>query len=88
MSRNWEESINYLNQYAEVTEEIEKVIKSHIKRYGLTEEVCAWYSDWQDFCSDWCNDIGYSKTEARALLHGGKGEFKIIKGFGIVRFVL
>lgn len=89
MDKIWNESINYLNQYGEVTKEIQDKLKKHIKRYDLTDEICAWYLDWEDFCSDWCSDnIGYTRTQAKKLLHGGKGEFKIIDGFGIVRFAL
>lgn len=62
-----------------------KKIESHYKRYN-TNSICAWYLDWEDFCSDWCDNIGYTRTEARKLLHGGKGEFKIVKNIGILRF--
>lgn len=65
-------------------EEITK-INRHLKRYNLNS-VCAYYYDWDDFCSDWCDEIGYTKTQARALLHGGKGEFKVVKDLGILRF--
>ncbi len=44
------------------------------------------YSDWEDFCSDWCNEnIGYTRTQARKLLHGGKGEFVIFSNREIIR---
>lgn len=64
--------------------EINKIEK-HLKRYDLNS-ICAYYYDWDDFCSDWCDEIGYTKTEARSLLHGGKGEFQTINGLGILRF--
>lgn len=88
MGKTWEESIEYLNHYAKVTEEVMNKLQSHIEKYNLSDEICAWYYDWEDFCSDWCDGVGYTRTEARRLLHGGKGEFKIIEGFGIVRFVI
>ena len=62
-----------------------KKVERHLKRYNLNR-ICAYYYDWNDFCSDWCDEIGYTKTEARNLLHGGKGEFQIIEGLGILRF--
>ncbi len=83
------ESINYLNQYINVTNEIKQKIEKHAKRYGIKAEICAWYEDWEDFCSDWCDEIGYTKTEARRLLHGGIGEFMFLPDcLGIVRFVI
>lgn len=42
----------------------------------------------EDFFSDWCS-IGYSRTEARKLMHGGHGEFmKLPDGLGYIRFVI
>lgn len=83
------ESIDYLNEYINVTEEIKQKIEKHAKRYGIRSEICAWYSDWKDFCSDWCDYIGYTKTQARELLHGGIGEFMFLPNrMGIVRFVI
>lgn len=36
----------------------------------------------------WCS-IGYSRTEARKLMHGGHGEFmKLPDGLGYIRFVI
>lgn len=82
-------SILYLNRYINITDDIEKRIDRHAKRYGIDSEICAWYADWEDFCSDWCKDHGYTRTEARRLLHGGIGEFMMLPdGLGIVRFVL
>lgn len=64
-------------------------IEAHAARYHIKAEICAWYSDWEDFCSDWCDICGYSRTEARKLYHGGIGEFmKLPEGNGIVRFAI
>lgn len=84
------DSIEYLNIYINVTEKVKQQIEKHVKRYKLTGEICAWYADWDDFCSDWCNEnIGYTKTKARKLLHGGKGEFMYLPdNLGIIRFVM
>lgn len=84
------ESIAYLNGYINVTEEIRQKIERHAKRYGIKAEICAWYQDYKDFCSDWCSEsIGYTKTEARKLLHGGIGEFMYLPNeLGIVRFAI
>lgn len=84
------DSITYLSGYIKVTEEIKQKIEKHAKRYGIKAEICAWYQDWKDFCSDWCSpNIGYTKTKARKLLHGGVGEFMYLPNeLGIVRFVI
>lgn len=82
-----QDSIDYVEKYIgrKLTKEELKKIESHCKRYN-TLRICAWYADWNDFCSDWCDNIGYSKKEARELLHGGRGEFKTINSIGILRF--
>ena len=72
-------SEEYLRQYIKLTDTIKQ----------KKAEICAWYSDWEDFCSDWCDICGYSRTEARKLYHGGIGEFmKLPEGNGIVRFAI
>ena len=82
-------SIDYLSGYIKLTEAIKQKIEKHAQRYNIKAEICAWYSDWEDFCSDWCDDCGYTRTEARKLYHGGIGEFmKLPDGNGIVRFVI
>ena len=84
-----ENSIKYLSGYINVTDEVKEKIEKHAKRYGIKSEICAWYADWNDFCSDWCDNLGYTKTEARDLLHGGIGEFMTLPdGNGIIRFSL
>lgn len=84
-----EKSRSYLKNYIKLTQETENKIIKHAKRYGIKAEICAWYSDWEDFCSDWCDNIGYTRTQARTLFHGGKGEFMTLpNNLGIVRFVI
>lgn len=84
-----QKSINYLSGYITVTDDIKKKIEKHAARYNIAPVICAWYSDWEDFCSDWCDGLGYTRTEARKILHGGRGEFmKLPKNLGIVRFAL
>lgn len=80
-------SKNYIENYIgrALTNGELTAIEKHCKRYSVST-VCAWYQDWDDFCSDWCDEIGYTKTQARKLLHGGKGEFKVIHDVGILRF--
>lgn len=81
------DSINYLERYVKVTDDIKKRIERHAKRYEINAEICAWYKDWNDFCSEWCDELGFTKTEARKLLHGGIGEFIYLPdNLGIVRF--
>lgn len=83
------ESFAYLSKYIDVTDEVRRKINKHAKKYGIKPDICAWYADWEDFCSDWCDNLGYTRTQARKLLHGGIGEFIILPcDKGIVRFVL
>jgi len=84
------DSIKYLSNYISLTEDIKKKIEKHAKRYGIKAEICAWYQNLKDFYSDWCSEnIGYTKTEAKRLLHGGIGEFMYLPNkLGIVRFVM
>lgn len=80
------EDIDYLSRFLELISKI----NAHKKRYNLIGEICAYYSDWKDFCSDWCNPpISYTRAEARELLHNKTGEFMILPNkLGIIRFVL
>ena len=82
-------SYDYLSHYIAVTDELEHKINKHARRYKIEPKICAWYYDWEDFCSDWCDDCGYTRTQARKLLHGGIGEFMILPNRnGIIRFVI
>jgi hypothetical protein len=82
-------SEEYLSRYIKLTDKIKQKIESHANRYNIKAEICAWYSDWEDFCSDWCDGCSYTRTEARKLYHGGIGEFmNLPNGNGIVRFVI
>lgn len=82
------ENIEYLSQYIHVDDDLMNKLNKHISRYNLSGEICAYYSDWEDFCSDWCSEqIGYTRTEAKKLLHNNTGEFMILPcEKGIVRF--
>lgn len=71
-----------------LTEEQKELLIKHCNSYNIYPNICAWYDNWEDFCSDWCDGVGYTRTEARRILHGGKGEFKIFKNGEIVRLVL
>lgn len=82
-----EKSIEYLSGYIKLTDIIKEKIVKHASRYNIKAHICAWYADWEDFCSDWCDECGYTRTEARAIFHGGKGEFMVLPDCnGIVRF--
>ena len=75
------ESIEYLEDKVRLTDVLKRKIEAHAKRYGIEPQICAWYSDWED--------IGYTRTEARRLFHGGIGEFmKLPNNNGIIRFVI
>ena len=85
-------NIDMIDDYSnKPTEEQKIALVKHCNRYNIKPEICAWYKDWDDFCSDWVDSIGYSKTEARELLSGkrdNKGEFKVFSDKTIVRLVL
>ena len=69
-----------------LTDQIVLAVGKHAMRYALHGDVCAYYTNLEDFFSDWTS-IGYTRTEARALLHGGKGEFfKLPDNLGYIRF--
>ncbi len=38
--------------------------------------------------ADWCDDCGYTRTQARKIYHGGKGEFCTFKNGEIVRLAI
>lgn len=80
----------YLGQHLNIDNVLEGKIDRHVKRYGLSGDVCAFYADWEDFCIDWCNPpISYTRTEARKLLRNNPGEFMVLPyQLGIIRFVL
>ena len=81
-----EKSLEYLSRHISLTESVIKAAEKHAKRYGL-HVICAYYKDMEDFFSDWTG-IGYTRTEARQILHGRKGEFlKLPNNLGYVRFV-
>ena len=77
-----------INDYQDrLTADQTKKLLTHVNRYDVKPNICAWYEDWEDFCDDWC-DIGYSRTEARELLNGkrdNRGEFKTFPNGSIVR---
>ena len=84
-----QKSIKYLSGYITVTDDLKKKIEKHAARYNIVPAICAWYSNWEDFFSYRSDNLGYTKTEARKILHGGIGEFmKLPKNLGIVRFAL
>ena len=83
------ENIEYLEEFIKVDDSLKEKIDKHSKRYHIEGNICAWYANWIDFCSDWCDQLGYTKTEARGILHGGIGEFMILPDKkGIIRFVV
>lgn len=83
-----EKSQKYLSRYITLTEELLLTIGKHAMRYALKSEICAYYVDMEDFFSDWTG-IGYTRTEARALMYEGTGEFyKLPNNLGYVRFAI
>lgn len=83
-----EKSKKYLSRYITLTDDLLFAIGKHAMRYVLKGDVCAYYTDMEDFLSDWTG-IGYTRTEARALMHEGNGEFmRLPDGLGYVRFAI
>ena len=83
-----EKSKEYLSRYITITEDLLLAIGKHAMRYVLKSDICAYYTDLEDFFSDWTG-IGYTRTEARVLLHSGMGEFfKLPDNLGYVRFAI
>lgn len=81
-------SRDYLSQYIVLTDKVLLAIGKHAMRYQIPCEICAHYTDMEDFFSDWCA-LGYSRTEARKLMHEGNGEFmRLPDGLGYVRFAI
>lgn len=70
----------------ELTIDEKNKINKHMKRYNV-ENICAYYLNMEDFFEDW-ELIGVKRTDARKILHGGIGEFQIIKNLGIIRYVI
>jgi len=73
-----------------LSDEQKKLVLRHCNRYDIDPVICAWYDDKNDFYSDWCDEIGYSKSDANDLLsnkNGNEGEFKKFKDGQIIRFV-
>lgn len=82
-------SINDIDDYQNrLTEEQKKKLIKHCNRYHIQPTICAWYDDLEDFFSDWCDNCGYTRTEARKIYHGGKGEFCTFSTGEIVRLAL
>ena len=81
-----QEDKEYISQYIEVDEDVERCIKVHRQYYKNVGKVCAWYKNKEDFYSDWCG-IGYTRLQADKLFRGCKGEFTTLPdGKGIIRF--
>lgn len=66
-------------------EQTEKVV-AHANAFGIDPNICAWYDDMDDFYSDWCDEIGYSKEEADALMCNNPDEFLTFEDGSIARF--
>jgi len=67
-------------------EQSDKVIE-HCNEYDIKPNICAWYDNLEDFYSDWCGELNYSKEEADSLLADNPNEFLTFSDGSIVRFV-
>ena len=70
-----------------LTESNKKLLIRHCNKHNITPVICAWYDNMQDFYSDWVDDLGYSKSQARELLSNNRDEFKIFSNKEIVRLI-
>jgi len=73
-----------------LTDEQKDIVLEHCKENSIKPIICAWYDDMDDFYSDWCDEVGYSKEYADALYSHGSdsGEFLSFSDKAIVRFSL
>ena len=69
-----EDIVYYQNR---LTDSQKRNLILHCNRYSIKPEISAWYDNWKDFCSDWCDNLGYTRTEASKILSGGFGEFVV-----------
>lgn len=83
-----EKNRRYLSQHIPLTDDVILAIGKHAMRYALRGDICAYYIDMEDFFSDLCK-IGYSRTEARSLMHNRTGEFmRLPDNLGYIRFII
>ena len=89
MNIKWtvEDVKDYLNH---LTKEQIELIVNHCNEYGIKPDLCAWYKDMDDFYSDWCDEVGYSESEADRVFEEGSqsGEFIQFSDESIVRFTM
>lgn len=71
-----------------LTEKQKKTLLIHCNKHGINPEICAWYDNMEDFYSDWVNEVGYLKADAKNLLVvNDGGEFKKFRNGSIIRLV-
>lgn len=77
--------VDYQNR---LTEKQKQKLIFHCNKYNINPEICAYYDNMEDFYSDWVDEVGYSKDEAKSLLIvNDGGEFKKFGNGLIVRLV-
>ncbi len=81
--------INDIDDYQNrLTPEQKEILIKHSNTTQVPPVICAWYDDLNDFYSDWCDEIGYSKKEANAKLKDSFNEFIIFSDNSIIRLVV
>lgn len=85
-----ERLVDYPNWYPKLNDIQVRTILKHCDKHGIESNICAYYEDWDDFCSDWVDHVGYTTQEAKSKLQDGKrtGEFLEFDGWGILRFAM
>lgn len=82
------ESIEYLEQYIEVTDDIQEAIEDYAEKHGIEPKICAYYENHEDFLDDW-ESVGYTRGQAEQLLQDSPNEFmNLPDGLGRIRFTL
>ena len=81
-------SIQYLAAIVGMNTHIIEEMEQHTTSHDIEPYVTAYYKDYEDFRHEWCNQLGYSESEASKILNADSGEFQIIDDFGIIRYAL
>lgn len=81
-------SIKYLAAIVGMNTHIIEEMEQHTTSHDIEPYVTAYYKDYEDFRHEWCNQLGYSESEASKILNADSGEFQIIDDFGIIRYAL
>lgn len=63
-------------------------MEQHTTNHDIEPCVIAYYRNYEDFRHEWCDQLGYSESEADEILKSDSGEFQMIDDFGIIRYAI